>query len=232
MRTLALVAISFLALSGCGDAQPPLGVAASLTVDRAAPDKHECGDDGDGDRDKPKKCKKGLTCCGGACVNLATDAGNCGACGKACVAPSGGSAVCSAGACTIGCAAGERICPGGAAGVCTANPAGNFGGATFAPPPSLVAGDIAAVGTTQTYSFVAPAAPPPGMTRISVTETPTSALLAIVTLYDGGGNVVSSSCGGVNSVSVVFAPGSQYFVVVGGVGTSTGSYTLATALAP
>jgi hypothetical protein len=124
------------------------------------------------------------------------------------------------------------VCPGGASGVCTANPAGNFGGATFVPPPATVGGVIATAGATNTFSFVAPGQPPPGVTRITATETPASTLIAIVTLYDGAAHPISTSCGGTNTVSVAFMPGAQYFVVVGGVGSSTGSYTLNIGFAP
>jgi hypothetical protein len=56
-------------------------------------------------------CRPGLTECGGACVDLAADAQNCGACGNAC---SGGGA-CVDGVCqTLGCATIGRSTCGGA----------------------------------------------------------------------------------------------------------------------
>jgi hypothetical protein len=174
----------------------------------------------------------GLTLCGQKCVNPKTDPNNCGACGHACAAPTGGTATCTAGGCSSTCPAGDLVCPGGTSGVCTANPNGNFAGATPVAPPSTKNGSIGSPGAADTYSFVAPAALPPGVTRITATETPTSGLIAIVTLYDGSGHPISTSCGATNTVSVVFIPGDQYFVVVGGVGSSTGSYSLSVVFEP
>ena len=48
---------------------------------------------------KKKKCTKGKTKCGSACVNLVGDRRNCGRCGNAC----GVSEVCGGGACIAGC---------------------------------------------------------------------------------------------------------------------------------
>lgn len=53
------------------------------------------------------------TICGGACVDLATNANNCGACGNVC--PTGG--VCTSGIC--GCPAGSVMCSGPTGPVCT-----------------------------------------------------------------------------------------------------------------
>ncbi|OGE46899.1 hypothetical protein PENARI_c092G11985 [Penicillium arizonense] len=43
-------------------------------------------------------CASGLTCCNGACVNLDTDASNCGTCGNTC--PAGSTSSCSSGSLT------------------------------------------------------------------------------------------------------------------------------------
>jgi hypothetical protein len=66
-------------------------------------------------------CASGLTLCGGACVDLNTDASHCGACPRACVLPNAVPA-CFAGACIVGaCAAGFGDCDGVAANGCEAN---------------------------------------------------------------------------------------------------------------
>lgn len=53
----------------------------------------------------------GYTCCGGACVKLASDVSNCGGCGQACRTPSNGSVACAGGQCIIGsCNAGFADC--------------------------------------------------------------------------------------------------------------------------
>ncbi len=54
------------------------------------------------------QCPTGQTLCGTRCVNLQTDAANCGMCARACTAPS----TCSAGACSTVCAAGQTQCSG------------------------------------------------------------------------------------------------------------------------
>jgi hypothetical protein len=53
-------------------------------------------------------CDNGQACCGGACVDLGTDA-NCGGCGDAC----GATQLCDSGTCVTGrgtCAAGANVC--------------------------------------------------------------------------------------------------------------------------
>ncbi|MFO0604471.1 MAG: hypothetical protein U0324_14920 [Polyangiales bacterium] len=62
-------------------------------------------------------CLAGFADCDGNAANgcevdLRADEGNCGACGRACAAPSGGSAVCAAGVCGASCAAGQTDCSG------------------------------------------------------------------------------------------------------------------------
>jgi hypothetical protein len=57
-------------------------------------------------------CPAGQTNCGGTCRNLSTDAGNCGACGRGCSAPVGGSVSCMSGACVLACPAGQSNCGG------------------------------------------------------------------------------------------------------------------------
>lgn len=51
-------------------------------------------------------CASGLTRCGPACFNLATDHANCGSCGHACA----GNAICLEGTCTAGCSS-DASCP-------------------------------------------------------------------------------------------------------------------------
>jgi len=63
-------------------------------------------------------CASGLTLCGGACVDLNTDASHCGACRRTCVLPNAVPA-CFAAACIVGaCAAGFGDCDGNAANGC------------------------------------------------------------------------------------------------------------------
>jgi hypothetical protein len=78
-------------------------------------------------------CKSDSTSCGGACVQLASDNQNCGACGNACATGS----FCSAGTCTLTCGTGLVGCGGtcidpltdpdhcGASGACTGASAGD-----------------------------------------------------------------------------------------------------------
>jgi hypothetical protein len=51
-------------------------------------------------------CEAGQTSCGGVCVDTKTSPTNCGKCGNTCCA----GAVCSVGACALGCGAGTTSC--------------------------------------------------------------------------------------------------------------------------
>ncbi len=69
-------------------------------------------------------CPTGTTCCGGGCVDTRTSLSNCGACGRACPAPTGSSATCVAGVCGIGaCLAGRADCDRDATNGCEADTA-------------------------------------------------------------------------------------------------------------
>ncbi|MBL8683668.1 MAG: hypothetical protein JNK05_31140 [Myxococcales bacterium] len=57
-------------------------------------------------------CPSGTTNCGGTCVNTQTSISNCGACGRVCTAPGGGTATCTAGVCGSTCPAGQTNCGG------------------------------------------------------------------------------------------------------------------------
>lgn len=55
-------------------------------------------------------CDPVLSCCTGSCVDLQTDANNCGKCGKSCAAPANGASNCVDGACLIFCDPGFVDC--------------------------------------------------------------------------------------------------------------------------
>jgi hypothetical protein len=61
------------------------------------------------------------TVCGGLCVDLKTDASNCGQCGAACPAVAHGAPVCAAGVCSYQCQPGWSDCDRNAANGCEAN---------------------------------------------------------------------------------------------------------------
>jgi 5'-nucleotidase len=63
---------------------------------------------GCGDEPSTPTCASSETTCGGACVDLAADPANCGACGAAC----GADEACSNGACTLDCVSGQTACGG------------------------------------------------------------------------------------------------------------------------
>ncbi len=58
------------------------------------------------------------TLCGGACVNPQSSIAHCGTCDRACTAPAGALAVCTAGTCGRVCASGRADCDGNAANGC------------------------------------------------------------------------------------------------------------------
>ena len=81
------------ALDGATDATPD---ATEASVDVAGEDADACG----------------LTVCGGACVNTATDTRHCGACAAACPSIANGAATCRGGTCGLRCDAGFADCDG------------------------------------------------------------------------------------------------------------------------
>ncbi|MBK6533684.1 MAG: hypothetical protein IPF99_30085 [Deltaproteobacteria bacterium] len=64
------------------------------------------------------ECPAGQQRCGETCLDTATDARHCGACGTVCPSIAGGSATCAAGACGVTCAAGRTMCQVNATTVC------------------------------------------------------------------------------------------------------------------
>ena len=94
-----------------------------------------------GDAECKPACGVGLTCCGGACVNVLNDIGNCGACAVLCTGPSpfcAGTcqqAPCDgdAGACTNGTCCGSACCNAGEL-CCQVNMGGPSQGPTCYPP--------------------------------------------------------------------------------------------------
>ncbi len=84
-----------------------------------------------------------LTVCGSVCVDLASDASNCGACGTRCVAPTGGSAACVAGRCEASCGAGQHAC----SGRCVSDASTASCGASCSPCPLLANGTATCDGT-------------------------------------------------------------------------------------
>ncbi len=91
-----------------------------------------------------ESCPRSLTRCGGACVALQSDAGDCGVCGVACTPPQ----VCADGACADACPTGQALCDRGchdlnsdptACGACgNACGADQYcqSGTCYSPPPS------------------------------------------------------------------------------------------------
>ncbi len=107
--------------SSPGDA--PDDVAAPDAPADAAPDAPDdvTAPDAAPDAGPDVACATGQTLCAGACVDTATDNGNCGACGTTCPATQ----TCMAGACAPMCAAGRTRC--GSACVDTSSDNGNCG---------------------------------------------------------------------------------------------------------
>src|SRR3954462_4977762 len=83
MRADRSLSLFLLLFAACGTPATPPG-----TADMAVP------------------CTGTTTACGGACVDLKSDARNCGACGTACASDES----CSNGACTLMCATGKTLC--------------------------------------------------------------------------------------------------------------------------
>lgn len=77
----------------CIDALPPSDADGG-----AAPDAAQ-----DATVDSGASCPAGQTLCAGRCVDLRTDEGNCGQCGRSCGAPARGTPVCAAGSCVLAC---------------------------------------------------------------------------------------------------------------------------------
>ena len=108
-RWLAFVSgLSVIVLAGCMDwGLPHIPADAGRDGDTDVEDGDADGDadagtDADGDGDVcPGGCEAPLECCGGQCVDLASDPDNCGACGHACTQG-------------VDCDRGECICPYGA----------------------------------------------------------------------------------------------------------------------
>ncbi|MDP3276141.1 MAG: FG-GAP-like repeat-containing protein [Deltaproteobacteria bacterium] len=81
-------------------------------AEAGVPDAMDAGDSGDaGDSAADAACSDGGSVCTGRCVDLQRDPAHCGACARACPAATGDEvAVCNAGVCGLGCAAGfERV---------------------------------------------------------------------------------------------------------------------------
>jgi cysteine-rich repeat protein len=57
-------------------------------------------------------CGTGQALCGGRCVNIGIDVAHCGACGRACPAPVGGTVTCVGGVCGSSCPSGMSVCGG------------------------------------------------------------------------------------------------------------------------
>lgn len=71
-----------------------------------------------------RDCAKGLTCCGGACIDVLKDTRHCGACSVAC-GTQNGVAACQAGACRLSCDDGFADCNGQPVDGCEVNTRGD-----------------------------------------------------------------------------------------------------------
>ena len=90
-------------------------------------------------------CPNGLTNCGGTCVDLKSDPGNCGGCAAACAQPAGGGeAACVSFQCTVKCQAGDHVC----SGVCTTAKSVATCGTSCTPCPTPSNGTATCDGTT------------------------------------------------------------------------------------
>ena len=152
-----------------------LGDAAMTATPKCDTTKHECVQ-----CLSSSDCKVGLTCCGGACVDIKTDANNCSACGHACVGASpdccnsactnlatdtsncgacgticstaNATATCASRVCTWNCASGFQHCAMGNTGCETAtNTLSNCGGCGNVCNP-MNATNVTCDGTTCSYT--------------------------------------------------------------------------------
>ena len=118
--------------TGGGEADADAG-SDTVLVDAPSDVPYDGPDSGGGPCASDGGCFNGLSCCGGACVNLANDPLNCGACGVTC---SGDTSMCNNGCVKPTCApacTGSQIC-------CLVNRAGP------APPPACYDGPTCPVG--------------------------------------------------------------------------------------
>jgi len=141
-----LLVVAWVALAGCGGSQTPPttagGASGSAGAAGSAGFAGLAGQGGDaanggapgpgGAGGSPPSCSVGQSSCGGACVDLETDATNCGGCGVRCA----GDTICQGGQCVLDCALPQLRCGGacvdpntdarhcGASGDCTGADAG------------------------------------------------------------------------------------------------------------
>ena len=95
MRHAIIVSIAFALTAGCEpdqDRSDLFGSSPPAPVDAASGSHHDAG--ADASPDGGIICSPGLTACGSTCVDLQTDASNCGDCGRQC-----GGTACTAGMC-------------------------------------------------------------------------------------------------------------------------------------
>ncbi|MBL8684685.1 MAG: FG-GAP repeat protein [Myxococcales bacterium] len=117
MRRTSWFFVGIAVTSGCLDTRtPPADAAADAALDAALDATVDATADAITDAlvtesaaDTTALCGAGLAACGGACVDLATDMMNCGACGVRCSAPNA-RAACDMGACVFRCDEGFADC--------------------------------------------------------------------------------------------------------------------------